>query len=148
MNLHDREEGVALVKAALEVGKGRQILSKGDVPGHEFRGNQYTDAGISTLDSKAVSSHIGSAVSHGERAYEHALTNRNSSSGRTAYQATLKARDAMLGIKDTRGVDKAINANHYAAAAHLIAGNENARAAHSRAADSLARAFDAAHGIK
>jgi len=45
MNLHEREEGVALVKAALERGKGRAILSKGDVPGHEFHGNQYTGGG-------------------------------------------------------------------------------------------------------
>jgi hypothetical protein len=42
MNLHDREESVALVKVALEKDKGRQILSKGDLPGHDFHGNQWT----------------------------------------------------------------------------------------------------------
>lgn len=42
MNLHDREESVALVKAALQKDKGVAILSKGDVPGHEFHGNQWS----------------------------------------------------------------------------------------------------------
>ncbi len=42
MNLHEREDAVSLVKAALEVGKGVAVFSKGDVAGHEFHGNQFT----------------------------------------------------------------------------------------------------------
>src|ERR1039458_432528 len=45
MNLHDREDAVSLVKAALSKDKGVAILSKGDTPGHEFHGNQYQGAG-------------------------------------------------------------------------------------------------------
>jgi hypothetical protein len=42
MNIHDRDESVALVKAALAKDKGVAVFRKGDVEGHDFHGNQYT----------------------------------------------------------------------------------------------------------
>jgi hypothetical protein len=42
MNLHDREESVNEMKKALTPDKGVAMFRKGDVPGHDFHGNQYT----------------------------------------------------------------------------------------------------------
>jgi hypothetical protein len=58
MNLHEREDSVALVKAALQKDKGVQILSKGDVPGHEFHGNQYVGGGGASTDHPAYNTKV------------------------------------------------------------------------------------------
>lgn len=47
-----RVEGAALVKAALQAPRP---LFKGDLPGHEFRGNQYTGGGSEGGDPSFVS---------------------------------------------------------------------------------------------
>ena len=45
MNLHDREDSVNEMKKALTPDKGVAMFQKGDLPGHEFHGNQHTDGG-------------------------------------------------------------------------------------------------------
>jgi hypothetical protein len=54
MNLHDRDESVALVKAALAKDNGVAVFHKGDVAGHEFHGNQYKDGGAAAQKAHAA----------------------------------------------------------------------------------------------
>jgi len=55
-NLHDRQAAVDLIKAAIapEVGTPLFNLQKGDLPGHEFHGNQYQGGGGQTAKDAEI----------------------------------------------------------------------------------------------
>lgn len=110
MNLHDedRTNAVDMIKVAHEHGKN--LFSKGDVPGHEFHGNQYSSVGGSS--EKTPSAKVAEAAS------QHAF-------GR--YDNSTKPED----------YGKAIKAHEAASAAHVAAMDEpgNDRSYHSQQAD-------------
>lgn len=119
-NLHDRGGAVNLIKAALAPVNGVPLF-KGDVAGHEFRGNQWKD----------------SALGHGARALEHAHNppmHAELKLTRIALALTQQANNATLMAKTPAQITHAQTLHRQAKAAHLLAGNSKAVAAHDKAA--------------
>lgn len=121
MNLHDkdREASVSLIKAALAPEHGvdqRHMLDKGDVPGHEFRGNQHTGGGggkngnSGTIRPKKwdgveqlKAGHIVSLV--GEGSYEHAVLESEDERGEMP-RILVAAMGTGMSIAPTERVDR------------------------------------------
>jgi hypothetical protein len=57
MNLHDREEAVNEMKKALTPDKGVAMFRKGDLPGHDFHGNQYSPSSQESARRAADNEH-------------------------------------------------------------------------------------------
>lgn len=127
-NLHEREGTVSLVKAALEKGTP---LFKGDVPGHEFRGNQYTGGGEGGA--------AGSGKDYKDGGQAAKLAEQHS---KNADKLSVKAKNGGTRAMDRSAAQAAKEASNYHAEARFNATSKAVNEYHDKQADKYQRMSD------